>query len=214
MLYIDRREMPCDIAGAKRYVRSAVRRALKETTEEYRSTASAAMMDRFTSMEEYGAAKIILAYWSVGAEPDTHAVIERMLADGKTVCLPRCIDMGQNGRIPGAVPEMEAREICSAADMIPGAYGILEPGEGCALIRPEEIDLMLMPCLACDTSCRRIGHGAGYYDRYLGLVRDDCCKAALCYEAVLADELPVEEHDKPVDAVLTEERIIFTVSTK
>ena len=61
--------------------------------------------------------------------------------------------------------------------------------------------------MSCDRQCRRIGHGAGYYDKYLKTVRKDCFTMALCYEEALADELPMEEHDVPVDAVVTEKTV-------
>jgi 5-formyltetrahydrofolate cyclo-ligase len=102
---------------------------------------------------------------------------------------------------------MEARAITGFDDLAPGAYGIPEPVEHTELVPADRIDLIILPCMACDKSCRRIGHGAGYYDKYLQHVRKDCRTVAMCYSALLADELPVEEHDMPVDAVVTEDAV-------
>ena len=70
------------------------------------------------------------------------------------------------------------------------------------LIQPEAIDFAFIPCISCDRSGRRLGHGGGYYDRYLE--KTHCVKAALCREELLVDEIPVEEHDLRMDFVISE----------
>ena len=207
---LNKNEIPATIIEAKRWWRREIRRALREMPEEYRSSASDKICSRLLDMEEYRQAKTIFAYISVGREVDTHALIRDMLAGGKRVCLPKCTDLDAEGRrIEGMPPSMEARLVKDISMLIPGAYGIPEPdvGSDFPLIEPEEIDLLLMPCMACDSGCGRIGHGAGYYDRYLDLIRPDCGCLALCYEELIAERLPMEEHDRRVDAVITEEHV-------
>lgn len=204
---INSEEIPATVIEAKRWWRETIRRTLKETTEGYRAAASAAISRSFLELEEYQTAEVILAYWSVGREVSTHELIEAMLADGKTVCLPKCVDLDENGCRTGIVEAMEAHQIRDVSGLSRGAYGIPEPGDSDPVIAPDRIDLVMLPCMACDKTCGRIGHGAGYYDKYLTMIRDDCRTAALCFEAVLADKLPAEEHDKPVDAVVTENTV-------
>ena len=50
-----------------------------------------------------------------------------------------------------------------------------------------------------------MGHGVGYYDRFL--VDRRCKKVCLCYESLLSDQIPMDAHDIPMDAVVTEEAI-------
>ena len=98
---------------------------------------------------------------------------------------------------------MNVYEIHSLQELHPGAYGILEPKEDPErLIQPGAIDFALIPCISCDRSGRRLGHGGGYYDRYLE--KTHCVKAVLCREELLVDEIPVEEHDLRMDLVISE----------
>ena len=198
------------IREAKDACRREARKKLNETSEEYRREASAAIALNALNTKEIKNAKTVLAYFSVGREPGTLALISKLLESGKTVCLPLCTDLDEEGhRIEGADASeaMEARVIKSFDDLAPGAYGIPEPKSGTAAVRPEDIDVIILPCVTCDKSCSRLGHGAGYYDKYLSRVSRDCTALALCYDAVLADELPAEDHDMPADAVITEKMI-------
>jgi 5-formyltetrahydrofolate cyclo-ligase len=191
----------------KEQLRKEIRARLNATSEEYRSGASASIALNVLTMPEVRDAKTILAYCSVGKEPATLALISKLLEDGKRVCLPLCVDRDEEGRRTGIVDAMEARVIKSFDDLVPGAYGIPEPSADTEMMLPEYVDLIILPCISCDRQCNRIGHGAGYYDKYLSKVRSDCFTLAMCYEEILADEIPTEPHDRPVDAVVTEKQI-------
>lgn len=206
-IVINKDEIPGTVIEAKRWWRSEVRRQIKETSEDYRRDAARRITDAVVSLDEYRQAETIFAYYSYRREVNTSELIDRMLADGKRVCLPLCTDLGEDGKRVTDAPRMEARELRDVSELVPGAYGIPAPDPDTAVVRPEEVDMIILPCVTCDRSCRRLGQGGGYYDKFLASVRVGCYKLAFCYEAVLADELPVEEHDMPVDAVVTEERI-------
>ena len=199
-----------DTVKTKNEYRAEAKAKLAALTDDYVSSASAKIAVNVLSMEAVRKAKTVLAYFSVGREPGTLALIDSLLKDGKRVCLPLCTDIGADGhRIEGAAPadSMEARRINSFDDLAPGAYGIPEPAAGTETVPPEKIDVIILPCVACDRECGRLGHGAGYYDKYLSLVNKRCTAIALCYEKLLADSLPAEEHDMPADAVVTEETV-------
>lgn len=196
-----------DIRQAKSEYRKEVRAKLAATTEEYRSSASATIAVNALALPEMKKAKRVLLYFSVGNEPGTLGLISKLLESGKKVCLPLCTDLDEEGHRTGTADAMEARQIKSFDDLVAGAYGIPEPAEYTKLIKPEKIDLIVLPCLACDVNCNRIGHGAGYYDKYLSKVKPHCFKMALCYEKLIGDEIPVEPHDMPVNAVVTEKQI-------
>ena len=203
----------------KEKIRKEIKEKLKATSEDYRKEASAKIALNALNIPEMKeqkrtgllglkkTEKTVLAYCSVGNEPSTLALIDSLLKSGKKVCLPLCTDLDEEGHRTGAFDAMEARVITSFDDLVAGAYGIPEPKADTEIVPPEEIDIVILPCVGCDRQCRRIGHGAGYYDKYLTTVRKDCFTMALCYEEALADELPMEEHDVPVDAVVTEKTV-------
>lgn len=153
------------------------------------------MTQAFLDLPELQKAHAVLLFYGVGKEPDTGPLITELLRRGHTVALPRCL--------PGR--RMEARAVTGADDLCPGAYGILEPGGDCPVVERDKIDLILVPNLCCDKQGYRLGHGAGYYDRYLAGFSG--VTAALCPEKWLREELPRDEFDLPVQLVLTETRV-------
>ena len=203
----------------KNEYRKQAREKLAALSEEYRNSASAAIALNALNIPEMKEPKregflglgkkekTVLAYYSVGSEPSTLAVINELLKSGKRVCLPLCTDIDEEGHRTDTIDAMEARQITSFDDLVPGAYGIPEPKADTAVVPPEEIDIIILPCISCDRDCNRIGHGAGYYDKFLSMTGGGCFTMALCYEEAMLDDIPTEPHDMPVDAVVTEKMV-------
>lgn len=146
-------------------------------------------------LPEYRSASVLFCYVSVGREPDTRRLIKRALAEGKRVGVPLCTSKGR----------MEVREITGFEDLEAGAYGIPAPKASCPGLAPGEIQLAVIPCVTCSHMGTRLGHGGGYYDRYLAAL--ECPTVCLCREALIREEIPLEPHDRPVDAVITEKGV-------
>ena len=87
-----------------------------------------------------------------------------------------------------------------------GAVSLLLLG-GCGKEKTEPVDLVLVPCAAFDASCRRVGMGAGYYDRYLA--RCGAFSLALAYEAQRVPQAAAQEHDVLLGAVASENRLYW-----
>lgn len=152
------------------------------------------LLQRFLELPWTAEADTLLLFYGVGAEPDTGHLLLELWRQRKRVLLPKCL--------PGRA--MEARLVRGEDDLQPGAFGIPEPLDACPTVDKREIDLILVPALCYDLSCRRLGQGGGYYDRYLSDYGGRT--VGLCRERLLQKELPVEEHDRAVDLVLTEKR--------
>lgn len=150
------------------------------------------LLERFLTLPQVAAAETVMLFYGVGAEPDTVPVMEELLRRGKRVALPRCL--------PGQA--MEARAVTGLDQLTGQRYGIPEPGENCPVVPREELDVILVPHLCCDRSGVRLGHGGGYYDRYLsGCGAFTVC---LCPADRLMEKLPQDALDVPVRLVLTE----------
>ena len=106
--------------------------------------------------------------------------------------------------LPRCLPHrgMEARLIRGREGLVPGAFRIPEPGEDCPVAARDEIDVILVPNLCCDREGYRLGHGGGYYDRYLAGYRG--FTVAFCPRFLLLDRVPRDERDVPVRLVLTD----------
>ena len=81
--------------------------------------------------------------------------------------------------------------------------GIPEPRRSCPPVEPTDVDWALVPGITFDDRCRRLGRGAGYYDRLLPTLRRDVPLWALIFDAQWVAQLPVEPHDVPLDGVIT-----------
>ncbi len=86
-------------------------------------------------------------------------------------------------------------------------YGIREPISNIS-INPQELDVIILPGLAFDKSLNRLGYGGGFYDKILEKVCGNCIKVGLCFEEQIFDEIPFEEHDKRMDFVVSDKRVI------
>ena len=164
-------------------------------TNEYRDFADCAIRAFVQYSEVWQRAESVFVYVSMWAEPDTRMLIEAALREGKTVFVPRCY--------PGRV--MKAVRIDSLDALQPGTLGIPEPVDDSVCAAPGELALALVPCVSASRDGRRLGHGAGYYDRFLAEQR--CRTMCLCYESLLCDAIPVDAHDVPMDAVVTEKAV-------
>ena len=164
----------------------AARRALGD---EQRGAYSAALCERLLNVPEVRAAKTVLSYRALPDEADP-AALERKL-DAR-IAYPLCLSEGG----------MEARVPTGA--LRPGPYGILEPDpEASLLVPPEEIELVLAPCVAFDAQRRRLGHGAGYYDRYLPRC-NHACVIAVAFEVQRLERVVTDERDVRMDLIVTE----------
>ena len=98
--------------------------------------------------------------------------------------------------------QMTNRQITDLHQLVPGRYGLLEPAADAPVIPVDAIDFAVLPCVTCNYLGQRLGHGGGYYDRFLSQYRGGT--VLLCRELLIRQEIPVEPHDYPVPWVLTE----------
>lgn len=175
--------------------RKEIRRRINNLTPEYCISSDESISRAILMLPEYQNASCIFCYVSVGREIDTRSIIEDAWALGKRIAVPRCTSKAI----------MELFEIHSWQDLEIGSYQIPEPKAYCIPVSPSEIDFAIVPCLSCDKKRNRLGHGGGYYDRYL--FNTSFPSAAVCREKLLLDNVCCEAHDRPVDFVITENAI-------
>ena len=157
-----------------------------------RREAGRLIRDALLSMPQLQMAGTVAAYYSVGAEPGTRALVYALWKRGTYVLLPR---LQPDGDLDWASYE-------GPDSLVPGPRGLQEPSE-----KPRGIDtiaradVVLVPALAVDRAGNRLGRGGGSYDRALARVGPLIPVIALLYDAELLSRLPAEPHDTPVRAV-------------
>ncbi len=180
----------------KTEIRTEVKRRRAEASLEYLHEASLRIKDRFVKTEAYAREELLLAYVDAKREVETRLIMQQAWEDGRKVAAPRVDGDGI----------MHYYYIESLEDLEPGSFGIMEPKKSCPLCETEK-GLLLMPGVAFDEHCHRVGYGGGYYDRYLerhpGLVH-----IALAFEFQVFPEVPFEDHDILPERIVTEDRIL------
>lgn len=154
----------------------------------------AAICRTLLAMRELAAADAVFSFYPVDGEPDILPVLKALLAQGKTLALPRCV-------APGV---MEARRV-TGLSLAPGRYGIPEPGEDCPLLPWEAVSFAILPCVAADREGNRLGHGGGYYDRFLAQAPSRMLSAVVCRAVLMPERIPTQPHDIPAAMVVTED---------
>lgn len=86
----------------------------------------------------------------------------------------------------------------------PGCFGVLEP-QSERILHPDNFDILVVPLVAFDTRGNRLGYGKGYYDRYLKHTR--ALRIGVGYECQKVEKLIHEDHDFPLDMIISEEHI-------
>ena len=176
----------------KQQLRRTMRALESGLSARYKAESSRAIAAHLLAMPEYQEAGTVFCFVGTDREIDTRPILEDVLAAGKRLCVPQCVGKGI----------MELRQVTDLRQLIPGAYGILEPSADAPLVSLDEVDFAILPCLTCNHLGQRLGQGGGYYDRFLSHYRGGT--VLLCREKLIREEIPLESHDYPVPWVLTE----------
>jgi 5-formyltetrahydrofolate cyclo-ligase len=186
----------------KQLLRAAALKKRRSIAKEELAELSSRVEANLLTLREYQKARLLISYCAVDDEVQTRPIIERALADGKRVAVI-ITDV--------ATRTLRFSEIKSFEDdLAPGAFGILEPKRGRrGRVRPvsiREADIVLVPLVAWDERGRRLGYGAGYFDRALQDAR--ITKVGLALESQRLPQIPESRFDVPLDVIVTEARVV------
>jgi 5-formyltetrahydrofolate cyclo-ligase len=156
---------------------------------------SLAICRRIMDNDRFLDARGVHVYLPIGSEVDIRPLIDVAWEMGKGVGLMRVREDGgtQQYRI---TPETAYRT---------GNLGILEPIDA-ELFDLERCDLVIVPLLAADEECNRVGYGKGYYDQFL--THHPRPTIGTAFELQVYPQLPSDELDIQLDAIATEARLI------
>ena len=173
-----------------------LRKIIKDRKRQYSSSQleelSLSVLSRLADQESFRKAKIILMYYSLPDEVNTHTFIDEMTALGKTVLLPVVKDS----------EKMEIREYSGRKDLTEGSFHILEPtGKLFPPERYKEIEVGVIPGMSFDVKGNRLGRGKLYYDRFLKKV-PTMFKIGICFDFQKINTIPIEETDIRMDYIL------------
>ncbi|MCL1975017.1 MAG: 5-formyltetrahydrofolate cyclo-ligase [Firmicutes bacterium] len=178
-----------DKAALRRYVQECLHAADKELlkkTDEH----ICARLWQLTKLQQV---HCVLAFAPLPQEVDIWPLLKKLLAESYCLYLPRICG-------PGI---MEAREVKDLQELTPNHYHIKEPPVTAPVAADNTIELALIPGLAFSKDLWRLGRGGGFYDRYL--CGSNAFRLGVTREIQIFPDIPHEQHDLRMQAILTEE---------
>jgi 5-formyltetrahydrofolate cyclo-ligase len=190
--------MDSDSAHRKRALRAELRERRQNLTSVERDTATIGITENLQSLTLDLSARSISCYLSSRNEPNTRPFLKWAAAKGIRVLFPVSRD---DGLLDWTVGEGE--------EELEGIAGVPEAaGELLGPIAINDVDLIIVPAAAVDSTGLRMGWGMGYYDKTLGSMENCPPVYAALYDSEVVDDVPREVHDQPVNGVVTPTRII------
>jgi 5-formyltetrahydrofolate cyclo-ligase len=184
----------------KEELRRQIRQMKRQFTPQQLEELSLPVIQRLRSrLADY---QVVFAYYSLPDEVCTHQLVDDLLAEGKTVLLPKVV----------SEEAMEWRTYTGRQDLQEGTLRILEPvgnhGD-CPLCEQETkrlndmetVPVILVPGMAFDAKGHRLGRGRGYYDRFLAAY-PHIYKIGVCFDFQKVEEVPTDDFDIPVNEVI------------
>ncbi|MDN3438073.1 5-formyltetrahydrofolate cyclo-ligase [Planococcus sp. APC 3900] len=180
--------------------RKKVLALLNQMTEKEYRRKSEAIISQLLEDPAFLAAETIGMTISAYPEVDTLDLMEKCWAAGKKVAAPKChpATRGMDFRIIDSLDQLEVVYMKLQEPIVSATV----------YIKPEEIDLLIVPGVVFSKEGYRIGFGGGYYDRFLAFYKGET--RSLAFDCQIADAIPVEVHDMPVQGIYTESGLIDT----
>ncbi len=176
----------------KKALREQLIRQRREMEKNVRQELNEKIYNNLMKLDAVQKCDTFFVYASSGIEVDTRRFITEMLAEGRTVAVPKC-----EGRY------MRFLVISSLSELIKSRYGVDEPVSGTE-ISDLKNTVCIVPALRFDERGYRLGWGGGFYDRFLADYPG--YSVGICYEQCCG-EVPTDEFDLPVNVVITENGI-------
>lgn len=193
-----------EIREKKQEIRDEMIQKVSQIGDKPLAAKSKAVEERLFEFANFLEARIVLLYDAAKGEVDTRKIIKRSYMYNKIMVLP-AFDPEYKKTTLMKVDDPEK-------DLIQGPRGNLEPDPGrCKVVPLDCLDIAIIPGLAMDEKGGRIGLGNGYYDRLIPELPITTRKVGLIFEDQIVSMTPMESHDKHVDIVVTDARIIYKI---
>ncbi|WP_054029330.1 5-formyltetrahydrofolate cyclo-ligase [Desulfatitalea tepidiphila] len=193
-----------EIREKKQDIRNEVARKISALSADEVTQRTRAIENRLFEFANFLESRIVLLYTPAPNEVDTLEIIRRSYLYGKIIVLPAFDPNSRSMRL-FKVDDLNR-------DLAQGTRGNLEPNpKRCKSVPIDCLDIAIIPGVAMDEKGGRVGQGNGYYDRLIPDLPITTRKVGLVYELQIVSSVPLESHDKHVDIVITEDRVIYKI---
>ena len=174
------------------------KQSLDDTHEKSRQ-----VMTRLLTLSDMQNCSIVMTYVDFGKEVRTVPLISELFNQRKHIVVPYVVE-----------GEIQLFRLNNLKELAPGYFGILEPkielrNLSDRRVKADELQLILVPGVAFDPQCGRLGRGMGFYDRFLKKTPENTLKIGLAFDLQIFDAIPMSDNDLFVDVVVTENHLYF-----
>jgi len=194
-------------ADEKTILRVRMREALAAVPARRRALEEELVNAAVVSDPRWEQARTVLLYRHKGPEFSVVSLGNAAFRQGKRVVFPRVADRAEDART-GDRGRLSLHRVEGWHELRPGAFGIPEPDRSATEVDPDEVELAVVPGLAWDEGGFRLGQGGGYYDRLLPHL--GAAAWGVGFDVQRVERVPREDHDRPVDRVLTAVDVVET----
>lgn len=193
-----------EIREKKQELRIEITNKIKALSADELIERKSAIQQRLFEFANFLESKITLLYVNCENEVPTRDIIKNAYDYGKIVILPAF----DTEKFKMKLLKVDNPE----KDLIKGPRGLLEPDpKRCKTVPIDCIDIAIVPGVALDEKGGRVGSGEGYYDRLIPALPQTARKVGLAFEEQLVPLIPMESHDKHVDIIITNKRVIYKI---
>lgn len=181
---------------SKSAVRATARAALAAIQPPDRAAVAVAIAEHAEhELAGVAAGQGVLLFAPLPSEPDLLALADRLVARGVRVALPR---------VRWSEGEMVPAEFRGPACLVDLGRGVRGPGPDCPEVPTRTLRAVVVPGLAFDRACGRLGRGGGFYDRFLAPLGEGVQRIGVAFGVQLVERVPIEPHDARMHVVMTE----------
>ncbi len=193
-----------EIFEKKQEIRQSVAKSIDTLSDKERAEKTRGIEHRVFEFANFLEAKIVLLYIASKYEVRTEGILRRCFDYNKIIVLPA---------FESSRHKIKLYKVDNLSeDTIPGPRQIPEPNPGkCKIVPMDCLDIAIVPSIALDEKGSRLGTGEGCYDRLIPKLPATTRKVTLAFEEQILPQIPMEPHDKHVDIIITEKRIIYKI---
>ena len=189
----------------KKEFRKKVISERKNQTSEFINKNSSIITEKILEMDCIKEANTIMLYLDFNNDVKTDHLITKLISLRKTVASPITLKK-EHKLIPSQITDPTNGLTVNTF----GPYNIREPKSDCSpTINVKDLDVVIVPAVAYDKNCYRLGYGGGFYDRFLVNLRPDAKTIGIAFDLQIFDEVPREPHDAQLDFIITESQILI-----
>ena len=188
-----------NIKEAKNLIRESFKLIRNNLDSDFIKEKSAVIFKKFRNIVNINKFNSISVYIDFNNEVPTKELIEYALKNNIKVSVPFLID---NHNMKLKYINDYDKDINRNTK-----FGCGEPFEHCKDCNINEISMFIIPALAFDEKCNRLGFGRGYYDNMLKRNKN-ALRVGLAYDYQILPSIPKDNNDEILDIIISESKVI------